>query len=64
MVVTEHKNARLLITGSGDGGVRVVRIRKNRPWTWSGLFLLTFTLLTLFFFGLYWKGIIGDDEEL
>lgn len=64
MAVTEYKNVRLLITGSGDGGVRVISIRKNRPWTWRGLFLLVFTIMTLFFFGLHWAGIIGDDEEL
>lgn len=64
VVITEHKGVRWLVTGSGDGGVCVVPIRKNRPWTWRGLFLLMVTLITVFFFGLHWVGIIGDDEEL
>lgn len=62
VAISDDKVGHLLITGSGDGSIKIIPIRSSRPWTWIGLFLALITLTTLFLFILFCMGIIGDED--
>lgn len=65
VAVTERGRSRLLVTGSGDGTVRIIKVPERTRWMWRGLITLALFLTLLVYFGLFAPGaIFGGEGEL